>query len=266
MCDDVDKPYDVKRLADCVQPLELRHVRQVSSTNDWARQEVESQRIQAPAVFVADFQSAGRGRGTNQWWSAVGNIAATFVVPQNPCLQFGLVPLMAGLAVRGALVRLTGCEDVGLKWPNDLVVGPRKVAGLLCERLRHVDLIGVGINVNTSGGDAPAELQERMTSVRELTGNAWDLTHVVSELSQDVNRMLSVESKNAASDMLQEYSLHHWPTGKDIELVDTERTPRIGGRCAGIDPQGRLLVKTEQGSHAFLTGSIASVTPATDSS
>ena len=107
--------------------------------------------------------------------------------------------------------------------------------------------------------EAPAELRERITSLRELSGAVWDLTDVASELSQDLKRVLSVESDNAARDMFDEYTRHHWPTGKNIELVDTDRTPRIAGRCVGIDFQGRLLVKTKQGTHAFLTGSIVSV-------
>ena len=106
MSEDSGNTYDLKRLQDRVRPLQLRHARVVTSTNDWAKQEVESGLLQAPALLVADSQSAGRGRGTNTWWSAMGNIAATFVVPQNPHLAFGLVPLLAGLAVRRALVRL----------------------------------------------------------------------------------------------------------------------------------------------------------------
>jgi BirA family biotin operon repressor/biotin-[acetyl-CoA-carboxylase] ligase len=186
-------------------------------------------------------------------------------MPQNPHVAFGLVPLLAGLAVRRALVRLTACEEIGLKWPNDLVVGERKAAGLLCERLQRVDLIGVGINVNAGSREAPAELRQRITSLRELTGLVWDLSDIVNEVSHAVNRMLSQESETAAREMLQEYSRHHWPTGKNIEVTDTELAPWIGGRCGGIDPQGRLIVKTEEGTHAFLTGSITSVTSATNS-
>jgi BirA family biotin operon repressor/biotin-[acetyl-CoA-carboxylase] ligase len=174
-------------------------------------------------------------------------------------VAFGLVPLLAGLAVRRALVELTASEEIGLKWPNDLVIGRRKAAGLLCERLQQVDLIGVGVNVNAGSRDAPAQLRERIISLRELTGNVWDLTDVVSELSQELDRVLSVESEHAVREMLQEYSLHHWPTGKDIQLIDTDRAARMEGRCVGIDPQGQLLVKTSQGSHALLTGSIVSV-------
>ena len=265
MPEDLGKRYDLKRLRDRVQPFHLQHARVITSTNDWAKREVESGALQAPALLVADSQSAGRGRGTNAWWSTIGNITVTFVLSQNPHVVFGLVPLLAGLAVRRALVRLTAREEIGLKWPNDLVVGQRKAAGLLCERLPQVDLIGVGVNVNAGSREAPTELRERITSLQELTGIVWDPTDVVSELSQALSRVLSLESENAAHQMLQEYSRYHWPTGKSIELVDTERAPRIAGRCVGIDSQGRLLVRTEQGSHALLTGSIVSVNTATDS-
>lgn len=259
MHEDFGKTYDLQRLQTRIRPLKLCHVPVITSTSDWARRTVESGQLQAPALMLADSQSAGRGRGTNTWWSAAGNLAATFVMPQNPHLEFGLVPLLAGLAVRRALVRLTACQELGLKWPNDLVLGHRKVAGLLCERLQRVDLIGVGINVNAGRHEAPAELGERITSLRELSEAVWDLTDVASEVSQDLHRVLSVESANAARDMLDEYTRHHGPTGKTIELVDTDRTSRIVGRCVGIDPQGRLLVKTEQGTHALLTGSLVSV-------
>ena len=111
----------------------------------------------------------------------------------------------------------------------------------------------------SSSNEAPAELRQRVASLRDITGTVWDLTDVVGQLSQELNRALCVESEYAVREMLQEYSLHHWPTGKDVELVDTDRAARIEGRCLGIDSQGRLLVKTEQGSHALLTGSIVSV-------
>ncbi len=254
------KPYDVNLLGDRVRPLELRHARATGSTNTWAKLESQAGTVRAPALFVADSQEAGRGRGTNTWWSAPGNIAATFVMPQNAHLAFGLVPLLAGLALRRALVTLTACEEIALKWPNDLVVGRRKTAGLLCERLQQVDLIGVGVNVNAGSQEAPAELRERIVALRELTGNAWDLNEVLCEISHQMLQVLSVESQSATHKLLREYSRHHWPTGKNVELVDTDRAPRVGGRCAGIDSQGRLVLNTGLECHPLLTGSIVSVT------
>ena len=257
--------YDLDRLADRLRPLELRHARVTASTNGWAKQEARSGAVLAPALFLADSQTAGRGRGGNGWWSPPGNVAATFVFARHSHLAFGLVPLLAGLAVRRALVRLSACEEIGLKWPNDLVLNGRKAAGLLCERLQHVDLIGVGVNVNAGSEDAPAELRERIVSLRELSGNAWDATDVVCEIGQELWRVASVESEIAARQMLEEYSQYHWPTGKTIELIDTEWAPRVRGRCGGIDSEGRLIVETGQQSYALLTGSIVSVTPATSS-
>lgn len=265
MPEDFGGLYDWDRLADRVRPLRLRHSRRTTSTNDWAKQEAESGAARAPAVFLAESQSAGRGRGANTWWSPRGNVAATFVLAQNAHIAFGLVPLLAGLAVRRALVRLTACEEISLKWPNDLVGGGRKMAGLLGERLRRVDLIGVGVNVNAGGSEAPAELRERIVSLRELTGRVWDLTEVAGEISREMHQVFSLKSEMAALGMLKEYARHHWPTGKEIEVVDTDRVARIGGRCDGIDSQGRLIVNAGQQSHSLLTGSIISVTPATDS-
>jgi BirA family biotin operon repressor/biotin-[acetyl-CoA-carboxylase] ligase len=262
MPDELGTRYDLDRLQREVRPLTLRHTRLTASTNDWAKREAQSGAIRAPALFVADAQSAGRGRGSNTWWSAPGNIAATFAVAQNAHVAFGLLPLLAGLAVRRALVRLTAREDIALKWPNDLVAGPRKAAGLLCERLQRVDLIGVGVNVNAGSDQAPAELGERITSLRQLTGNAWDLTDALCAISQEAGRLFSVDSGRAARAMLEEYAQHHSPTGKHIEVIDADRSPRLGGRCVGIDAQGRLLLKTAQETHALLTGSIVSVTPA----
>jgi len=264
MPEEHDNPLYVERLRNGVRPLKLRHTRVTTSTNDWAKQEAQSGAIRAPALFVADSQSAGRGRGTNSWWSPFGNIAATFVLVQNAHIPFGLVPLLAGLAVRRALVRLTDRKEIGLKWPNDLVVGQHKAAGLLCERLQRVDLIGVGANVNAGGSEAPAELRQRITSLRELTGNVLNLSDALCEISRAVSQVFSVDSESAAREMLQEYARHHWPTGKNIEVIDTDRARRVRGRCLGIDAQGRLIVKAEQQRHSLLTGSIVSVTPASD--
>ncbi len=260
MSANLNPSYDLGRLREQLAPAKLLHAASVTSTNDWAKREVESGSIDAPALVLADRQSAGRGRGKNTWWSAGGNVFATFVIPQNAHIALGLVPLLAGLAVRRALVRETSCDGIGLKWPNDLLVGGRKIAGLLCERLRRVDLIGIGVNVNADSRDAPAELRKRITSLRQLTGKPWVLEDIVCAISHELNLALSVQSEGAVHEMMQEYLRHHWPTGKDIELVDTDQAPYLAGRCYGLDPQGRLLVDTGRAVHAVLAGSIVSVT------
>jgi len=154
-----EQPYDLQRLEQRARPLTVHHARVTESTNDWAKREMQAGGVQTPALFVADSQTAGRGRRGNAWWSPRGNIAATFAFSHDPHLAFGLLPLLAGLAVRRALADLSASEEIGLKWPNDLIARQRKVAGLLCERLQGVDLLGIGVNVNGQTCVAPTELR-----------------------------------------------------------------------------------------------------------
>jgi BirA family biotin operon repressor/biotin-[acetyl-CoA-carboxylase] ligase len=76
--------------------------------------------------------------------------------------------LLAGLAVRNAAAELTGCEAVQLKWPNDILHDGRKVAGLLCERIEKVDLVGLGLNVNLDPANAPDPLRNQITSLSRI--------------------------------------------------------------------------------------------------
>jgi len=257
-----EKPYDLQRLEQRARPLTLHHARVTESTNDWAKREMQAGGVQTPALFVADSQTAGRGRRGNAWWSPRGNIAATFAFSHDPHLAFGLLPLLAGLAVRRALADLSASEEIGLKWPNDLIARQRKVAGLLCERLQGVDLLGIGVNVNAQTCDAPTELRGRIIALRELSGKTFDLTDTLVAIGQQLRRAVGVESESAAREMLAEYSHHHWPTGKNIEVIDTDRAPLVRGRCGGVDAQGRLVVTAGQQTHALLTGSIVSVSSA----
>lgn len=257
------KGYDLERLQERVHPLALRHAILTTSTNDLARREVESGVLDQPALVVADNQSAGRGRGANRWWSAAGNLMATFVLWQNSRIPFGLVPLLAGLAVRRALMELTGFDGISLKWPNDVVIGERKTAGLLCERLQLVDLIGIGVNVNADSGEAPAPLRDRMTSLRRVTGRTWDLTDVLIAISRQLDGVLSTASPDQVREMMREYASHHAVTGRDIAIIETDESSPAKGRCVGIDPGGRLILETNQGTRFFLTGSVTTLAPGT---
>src|SRR5690606_16632698 len=119
-------------------------------------------------------QTAGRGRGGNRWFSGSGSLTVTFAMPIEEHLQPHQLPLVAGLAVRAtaelllqSAVRLH-LPPVQLKWPNDVLCDGRKVAGLLCERIRRCDLIGIGLNVNLSPSAAVPPLSDTITSLIAL--------------------------------------------------------------------------------------------------
>src|SRR5204862_3131112 len=92
-------------------------------------------KLYAPAIVLTSHQIAGRGRGSNAWWSGSGSLTVTFVLPVHEHSLPHQVPLIAGLAVRDALAKHCGLDEIQLKWPNDLLFAGKKLAGLLCERV-----------------------------------------------------------------------------------------------------------------------------------
>lgn len=115
-------------------------------------------------VFTADFQSSGRGRLDHRWLSPSGVnllMSAVLDVKELEPQQVATLPLAVGFALVKALPREIRGERVMLKWPNDVLIGPRKVAGILCER--HGDNVIVGIGINVKAQEFPPEIASRAT-------------------------------------------------------------------------------------------------------
>jgi biotin-[acetyl-CoA-carboxylase] ligase BirA-like protein len=160
--------FDLSRLRAGVKPFRLHWFPRLRSTNDHAAILRKRGELFAPALVLTGHQLAGRGRGSNSWWSGDGSVTATFVFAADEHLAPYHVPLIAGLAVRTAAAELTANDDIQLKWPNDLLYHNRKLAGLLCERVYKADLIGIGLNVNINRAQVPASLRDRVTSLNEI--------------------------------------------------------------------------------------------------
>src|SRR5690349_5289693 len=157
--------FDLKRLRERIKPFRLHWFPRLRSTNDHAIELRKRGQLFAPAVVLTGHQTAGRGRGSNTWWSNEGSITVTFVLAAGDKVEPHQLPLVAGLAIRNAAAELTGDPDVALKWPNDVLYNGKKLAGLLCERVRGADLVGIGINVNTPLTRAPKTIRDRITSL-----------------------------------------------------------------------------------------------------
>src|SRR5436305_1445423 len=150
--------FDLNRLRHEIKPLRLYWFPRLRSTNDHAAALRKRGELFAPAIVLTGHQTAGRGRGTNTWWSIGGSLTVTFVLPADPQIAPHQLPLIAGLAARNAAAELTGDQHIQLKWPNDLLYGWRKLGGLLCERVLKADLVGLGLNVNLDPSRAPKSL------------------------------------------------------------------------------------------------------------
>jgi BirA family biotin operon repressor/biotin-[acetyl-CoA-carboxylase] ligase len=250
--------FQLARLRKGLRPFRLHWYSRLRSTNDHAAAKRRRGELFAPSVVLTSRQIAGRGRGSNTWWSAGGALTVTFVLPIEEHLAAHQVPLISGMAVRDACEQLTGHCDIQLKWPNDILFHGRKVAGLLCERLNKVDLIGLGLNVNVNPAKAPPSLRQRLISLATIAGKELDLNVVLITVAGHLHRMLAKRNAHPFQGLLREYDQHHALVGRNVSVMLNPETPQISGRCEGIDDTGRLLVRQRKTLHRIIAGQIIS--------
>jgi BirA family biotin operon repressor/biotin-[acetyl-CoA-carboxylase] ligase len=235
--------FNLERLRAAVRPFRLHWFPTVRSTNDHAAVMRRRGGLYAPAVVLTGRQTAGRGRGGHVWWSGGGCLTVTFALPVDDQLLPHQIPLIAGLAVRNAAAELCGSQNVLLKWPNDLLYEGRKLGGLLCERIDKADLVGLGLNVNLDPQTAPAELQDRVSSLAHIRGEPLDMTHALATVAAHLHRLWSRGAGHPFGAVLKEYDAHHALIGRRVSVVDGNE-PMVSGRCEGLDGAGRLLLRS----------------------
>jgi len=155
--------------------LKVINLDSVASTNDYAWREVESGAKEI-TVVRADTQTKGRGRRGRGWISGPGGLYASFVLtPEKPIADLYFLPLVMASAVAKILGRYV---DVRLKWPNDILCGNKKIAGILVETKRFKGVgfavAGIGININTAAGDLP----DTATSLYIAAGKEYNIMEI----------------------------------------------------------------------------------------
>jgi BirA family biotin operon repressor/biotin-[acetyl-CoA-carboxylase] ligase len=166
------------------------------------------------------------------------------------------IPLAAGLAVRNAAAELTADDSIALKWPNDVLHDGRKLAGLLCERVHHVDLIGVGLNINVDAKDAPPHLRSRLTSLLQIAGQPFDMTDALLTVARHLHRTLSLRKEHPFPAILKEYDRHHALVGREVRVTTGPAEPVVSGTCRGLDDLGRLLLRDTRTTHRVIAGHV----------
>ena len=253
---------------------------ETGSTNDDAK---SGARSGAPhgAVWLAESQRAGRGRQGRAWLSAPGENLLFTVLLRLRCIPARVPPisLVAGLAVRDAVARALGREadgDVVVKWPNDVVVrGPggalRKIAGVLVESAlagAKVEYVVVGIGINVHARVLPADVAAIATSIAierdardalPVTGRADILADVLSGLERDVELV----AHKGLGLVHARLTLHDALRGQAVESVgDAGKGSELRGVAEGIDLDGRLLVRREDGTLAHVSSGEMRLRPA----
>jgi BirA family biotin operon repressor/biotin-[acetyl-CoA-carboxylase] ligase len=219
-------------------------------------------------VLLAEHQTAGRGRLDRSWSTPprAGITMSALVRPDTvDVVRWPWLPLLAGLAVAAA-VRKETSVPVGLKWPNDVVVADRKLAGLLVERVESLSatpaaVIGVGLNVSTTKEELPVPTA---TSLRLEGADTTDRTVLVKAVLRTLAGMLQSWQRNGGD---PSHGLHAsyveacTTIGRQVE-VHLPPGEVVTGHALGVDDYGRLLIRTSSGIRAIGAGDVVHVRPA----
>jgi BirA family transcriptional regulator, biotin operon repressor / biotin---[acetyl-CoA-carboxylase] ligase len=209
------------------------HLRATTSTNDRARELAQAGAPHGTLVTAGE-QSAGRGRQGRTWSAPAGSaLLMSLVLRDAPAL----LPLAAGVAVAEV-----ASPDAKLKWPNDVLVDGRKVAGILAEGRPHDGwaVLGIGVNVAVRIEDLPPELHD----------TAGTLGLAPADVEPTLGRLLDALERALALDgaaLLDAYRARDALRGRDVAWADGS------GRAAGIDGAGRLVVELAGGGRTALS-------------
>jgi BirA family biotin operon repressor/biotin-[acetyl-CoA-carboxylase] ligase len=240
---------------------QLHHFYKIGSTNTTAMATAADGAPEGSA-FLAEEQTAGRGRGAHSWQSArsAGIYCSVILRPALAPSEVLVLSLAAGLALRAAIVEIDPRVSLDLKWPNDVLIAGKKVCGILTEmnaeatRVRYV-VVGMGINVNHA--NFPKELEGAATSLLLATGSEWSRVELTAALLKSLDReyRLLIEQKDARQSILRRFTENSsWVRGKQVRIE--ENGGRIEGTTEGLDARGFLQVRTALGLQTVLSGTV----------
>ena len=199
-------------------------------------------------LVVANEQTGGHGRGDKTWLSEAGaSLLASWVFRPAPA-EPALFALLAGVAVSRALKRF-GVADVGLKWPNDVWLTGGKIAGCLAHGA--ADHLVVGIGVNVSQRELPAQIADAATSLRRA-GHEIDRLALLARLSAELDRVADPANR---ADALVEWRRRSITLGREVEVRDSG-TATYRGTASALAEDGALLVQTPYGQQRVLAGEV----------
>jgi len=202
-------------------------------------------------VIIAEMQTQGRGRLGRRWESppAVNLYFSVILRPRLTTADAPQITLMAGVALAETIDAFIEQRPV-IKWPNDILVDGRKLAGVLSEAAcnsEHIDhvILGIGLNLNYRAVSMPPEIRERATSVADLTGNNVDRESVLVRLIHNLDRCYG-ELEDYGFEALQpRWDAYFGLRGRRVRIENQEQV--LVGRAQGIDRTGALMIEDDRG-------------------
>ena len=247
---------DALRQNDMVQGLkttiigkDIRLFPEVVSTNTLAM-EAASQGAPEGTVIIAEMQTGGKGRLGRTWISPRGNLYLSVILrPQIPTHKAPLITLVGAVAVASAIRKLCSVQ-AEIKWPNDILISGKKVAGLLTEmsaepdRIRHIAL-GIGVDVNMDLQELPLDVRLNATSLAIQAGAVIDRNLLVRQIFRDLEHWYRIFLASER-EVLKEWEQLNVTISRRVQVSGMGEV--FEGLAQGIDSEGRLKVALDDGT------------------
>ena len=233
-----------------------------SSTNDIAAEYAKSKENDGLVVF-AEEQTAGRGRSGSKWLNELGEgLLCSIVLTKSKC-GAELLSLACAVAVAEAIGK-QGESQAQIKWPNDIILNGKKVAGILLEsktiNARTAYIIGIGINCHQKQSSFPPELQKAATSIDIESRTICDRNSLAKRLLTLIEHLLDTAGQKSEK-VTEQWRNLSTQLGYRITLTFNSR--KFTGNCIGIDPQKGLIVQLESGGVRMFDAAHTSIVKST---
>jgi BirA family biotin operon repressor/biotin-[acetyl-CoA-carboxylase] ligase len=210
-------------------------------------------------VVVAETQTLGKGRWGRRWQSPKGGLWFTLLLRPHSLRDLGLISLSAGIAA--ARTASSFCE-VTLKWPNDVLIGSKKLGGILIEAEAHgssyIVLVGIGMNLNIKREDISEDIRRKVASLSELTGRLIHQDEFLIELLGHLSHFYHEILGGVKTDLLSEYRSLCSSIGKEVKVKTYAEI--VKGKAIDVDETGALLVAVNDNlTRHILFGEITSL-------
>lgn len=194
------------------------------------------------ATVVAEHQTAGRGRAGRSWEDGASrSILVSVLLRPEPMTEIAQLSLVVGLAVAEAIESVADCPTM-LKWPNDVIVDDRKVAGILLEADSAGVVCGIGVNVNQDAHELPAETKVPAGSLALATGVTQDRARLLGEILSTLETRYDTWRTQGLAPLLAELSTRNWLRGRRVATG-------VGDGVAGeFTADGRLGLELPDGT------------------
>ncbi|MEZ6134387.1 MAG: biotin--[acetyl-CoA-carboxylase] ligase [Pirellulaceae bacterium] len=254
----------------------------IDSTNSVARRELMKTGV-SPVLFIADQQTAGRGRSDHHWWSPNGCLMLTLTI-DSACLpdnrnDWGQLALVCGVAAADSVDHILGSSVAQLKWPNDIYLDGKKLGGILIESVRTQSppmdlsettpllqrgyrpdnyqwLIGIGVNVDVDWENAPRDLRHTANCLTQYAGTHIDASALLVDLLQRLELRIIDWAQNSGQNWSDDWKRRCLLTGKLVRAQVNDRPDPMVGYCPGIDSRGRLLLESATGLQTLVSAQI----------